>query len=218
MRPEARLALYGVDSTSANQVFPLKTPLGGVVVERNLSPGQEVRPDQMLANAPALFAPLFVVSDPAQLWVELDLAERDVSAVKPGAGLAVRAAAWPDRVFRGRVVLVSSEVDPSTRTVKVRGTVANPRRLLKAEMLVTVDASGAQPQGPVVPVAAVILQGDAHVVFVEESPGRYRRAEVRVGSERDGVVPVEAGLQPGERVVTAGSLLLEQLFQALAHS
>jgi len=55
-------------------------------------------------------------------------------------------------------------------------------------------------------------------VFVEESPGRYRRAEVRVGSERDGVVPVEAGLQPGERVVTAGSLLLEQLFQALAHS
>jgi len=217
-RAEARLALYGVDSTSANQVFPLKTPLGGVVVERNLSPGQEVRPDQMLANAPALFAPLFVVSDPAQLWVELDLAERDVSAVKPGAGLAVRASAWPDRVFRGRVVLVSSEVDPSTRTVKVRGTVANPRRLLKAEMLVTVDASGAQPQGPVVPVAAVILQGDAHVVFVEESPGRYRRAEVRVGSERDGVVPVEAGLQPGERVVAAGSLLLEQLFPALAHS
>src|SRR2546422_119484 len=82
-RAEARLALYGGDSTSVNQVFPLKTPLGGVVVERNLSPGQEVRPDQMLANAPSLFAPLFVVSDPAQLWVELDLAERDVSAVVP---------------------------------------------------------------------------------------------------------------------------------------
>jgi len=217
-RAEARLALYGVDSTSVNQVFPLKTPLGGVVVERNLGPGQEVRPDQMLANAPSLFAPLFVVSDPTQLWVALDLPERDVSVVKPGAGLAVRASAWPDRVFRGRVVLVSSEVDPSTRTVKVRGTVANPQRLLKAEMLVTVDASGAKPQGPVVPAAAVLLQGDAHVVFVEESPGRYRRAEVRVGTERDGVVPVEAGLQPGERVVTAGSLLLEQLFQALAHS
>ena len=217
-RAEARLALYDVDSTSVNQVFPLKTPLGGVVVERNLGPGQEVRPDQMLANAPSLFAPLFVVSDPTQLWVALDLPERDVSVVKPGAGLAVRASAWPDRVFRGRVVLVSSEVDPSTRTVKVRGTVANPQRLLKAEMLVTVDASGAKPQGPVVPAAAVLLQGDAHVVFVEESPGRYRRAEVRVGTERDGVVPVEAGLQPGERVVTAGSLLLEQLFQALAHS
>ena len=199
-------------------MFPLKTPLGGVVVERNLSPGQEVRPDQMLANAPSLFAPLFVVSDPAQLWVELDLAERDVSAVKPRAGLTVRASAWPDHVFRGRVVLVSSAVDPSTRTVKVRGAVANPQRLLKAEMLVTADASGAQPHGPVVPASAVLLQGDTHVVFVEESPGRYRRAEVRVGTEWDGVVPVEAGLQAGERVVTAGSLLLEQLFQALAHS
>jgi membrane fusion protein, heavy metal efflux system len=76
-RAQARLALYGTDSTTTNQVFPLRTPLAGTVVERTITPGQEVRPDQMLANAAPLFAPLFVVTDPSRLWVVLDLPEAD---------------------------------------------------------------------------------------------------------------------------------------------
>ena len=212
-RANARLQLYGGDSTSVTQVFPLRTPLGGTVVERNINPGQEVRPDQMLANAPQLFAPLFVVTDPGRLWIQLDLSERDVPELLPGAPLDVRAQAWPDRSFPGTVVLVSSAVDPSTRTVKVRGTVDNPDGRLKAEMLATATAIGARSAGPAVPAAAVLLEGDAHVVFVEEARGRYRRCQVRVGLEQDGLVPVTGDLRPGERVVTGGSLLLEQLFQ-----
>src|SRR5205807_466855 len=64
-RAAGRLALYGDDSVSVNQEFRLRTPLRGFVVERGITPGQEVRPDQMLANDPQLFRPLFVVTDPS---------------------------------------------------------------------------------------------------------------------------------------------------------
>jgi len=217
-RAQARLALYGGDSTSVTQIFPLRTPIVGVVVERAINPGQEVRPDQMLANAPQLFAPLFVVTDPSRLWIQVDLPERDVPDLAAGAPLGVRTEAWPDRVFRGRVTLVGSAVDPTTRTVKVRGTVVNPGGLLKAEMLATVDAPLARTGALAVPTAAVLLDGDTHVVFVEESRGRYRRCPVQVGGEHGGLVPVLAGLQSGERVVTGGSLLLERMFQLVQGS
>ena len=217
-RAEARLALYGGDSASVNQLFPLRAPLSGTVVERNITPGQEVRPDQMLANAPQLFAPLFVVTDPARLWVQLDLPERDVWVVKPGAAIAVRTQASPGRPHAGRILLVAGSVDPATRTVKARGTVDDPQGELKAEMLVTVDVPGGSRGALSVPAAAVLLEGDTHVVYVEEGRGRYRRAEITVGAGQDGVVLVKAGLRAGDKVVTSGTLLLEQLFRQSVRS
>jgi multidrug efflux pump subunit AcrA (membrane-fusion protein) len=107
-------------------------------------------------------------------------------------------------------------VDSSTRTVKVRGIVDNPERLLKAEMLATVEAPGPAAAGPAVPAGAVVLAGDRQVVFVEDSAGCYRRAEVRVGRERDSLVEVATGVAPGDHVVTTGALLLEHLYEGLA--
>jgi hypothetical protein len=69
-----------------------------------------------------------------------------------------------------------------------------------------------------VPAAAVLLEGDAHVVFVDEGHGRLRRSEVVVGGEHDGVVPIRRGLSNGEKVVTGSVLLIEQLFQSKIHS
>jgi membrane fusion protein, heavy metal efflux system len=212
-RAEARRAVYGGDSTAVNGEFPLRTPLGGRVVERNLTPGQEVRPDQMLANDPALVRPLFIVTDPARMWMMIDLPEQDVANLTIGAPLQIHTRAWPDRVFHGRVALVGNEVDPATRTVKVRATVPNPDDLLKAEMLGDVDVVRGEARQIGVPASAIVFADDAHVVFVEEAPGRFRRTVVRVGPEQHGIVPVRSGLSIGERVVTSGSLLVEQLFQ-----
>ena len=217
-RAQARVAQYGGNAASVNQVFALRAPLGGSVVQRNITPGEEVRPDQMLASTPELVAPLFAVTDPSRLWVQLDVPERDLASVREGAPIAVRVQAWPDQAFRGTLTLVGSAVDPGTRTIKVRGTVDNPERRLKAEMLVTVDVMGPSRTGVVVPAAAVLLVGDAHVVFVREVPGRYRRAAVTVGAASADRVTLTGGVGPDDVVVTEGSLLLEQLFQSHARS
>ncbi|HWC74591.1 MAG TPA: efflux RND transporter periplasmic adaptor subunit [Gemmatimonadales bacterium] len=217
-RATARVALYGSDSAGVTALFQLRTPIAGTIVGRAINPGQEVRPDQMLANAPQLFAPLFVVTDPTHLWVQLDVPERDVRALVVGAPLEIRTAAWPDRVFRGRLTLVGSDVDPTTRTVKARGVIENAAALLKAEMLVSVNAPAAGPRVLGVPASAVVLEGDTHVVFVEEQRGHYRRCHIQVGEADGDLVRVLAGLEPGDRVVIANALLLEQLFNDVTHS
>jgi cobalt-zinc-cadmium efflux system membrane fusion protein len=221
-RAQARLALYGGSDKGTNDLYLLQTPLAGVVVDKTINPGQEVRPDQMLANAPQLFAPLFVVSDPTKLWLQLDVTELDLSSLKPGQKLKIHSRAFPDKIFDGRLGSVGSSLDPNTRTVKVRADVDNPDNLLKAEMYVTVDVTNEVPAdsqaGVDVSSKAVFLKDNQHYVFVEDAPGEYERKLVKLGAENDGKVLVTEGIRAGQRVVTQGCLLLQALLDSAEKS
>jgi len=216
-RATLRLSAYDQDTASVNQEFPLRAPLGGVVVERNVTPGQEVRPDQMLASMPQLVAPLFVVTNPSRLWLMLDVPEQDVASVRAGQRVDIHVKALPGRVFHGTLTSISAAIDPTSRTLKVRGVVDNPDGALKAEMLVSVDAPRSSP-ALVVPVSAVILDGDSHVVFVQDKPREFTRRVVETGPAIDGTIAIRNGVRAGDRVVTQSTLLLEQLFQRASHS
>jgi cobalt-zinc-cadmium efflux system membrane fusion protein len=209
-RAQERLAIYTTSGGSADQNFLLPSPLTGMLVERNVTPGQEVRPDQMLANMPQYTAPLFVVTDPSRLWIQVDATELDLPFLRPGCEFTFTSRAFPDQTFTGRVDTVSEFIDPSTRTIKVKGSVDNSRRLLKAEMFVSVNLPRQGSRGASVPAKAVFLKGEKHYVFLEEQQGQFLRQEVETGSEQDGYVLITAGVHPGQRVVTDGCVLLQQ--------
>jgi cobalt-zinc-cadmium efflux system membrane fusion protein len=213
-RAEARLKLYGSLDAGIDQLYRLTSPVAGVVVERTLNPGQEVRPDSMLANSDKIAAALFVITDPTHVWVMVDVTEQDLSAFRPGMAATIRSRAFPDETFTGRVELVAEQIDTATRMVPVRLAVENPKRLLKAEMLVSVDLAPAAPAGIEVASKAVYMKGEQHFVFREAGSGRFQRQPVKVGPERDGRILVVDGLQDGERVVSDGCLLLEQILAA----
>lgn len=213
-RTEQRLAIYSALTISTNSNFLLPSPLDGILVERTVTPGQEVRPDQMLANMPQITAPLFVVTDPSRLWILIDASEEDLTHLQPGQTFSFSTRAFPNQTFTGTVSVVSEFIDPTTRTVKVRGSVDNSSRQLKAEMFVNLtlpDAKKAYPAS--VPQKAVFLKGDKHYVFVEEQPGHFARHEVQVGPEQQGQIAIVAGLSAGQRVVTDGCVLLQQILQ-----
>ena len=217
-RSVARLSLYGGSPNTTNETYLLRTPLAGVVVEKNINPGQEVRADQMLANAAPLFAPLFVISDPAKLWVQLDVSELNIASLRPGQLLRIYTRAYPDKVFEGVLENVGDSLDPSTRTVKVRGLVDNTEKMLKAEMYVTVDltaniAQNAQT-GVDVSSKAVFLKDNQHYIFIEGAPGQYERKVVKLGTESDGRILVTDGVTTGQKVVTEGCLLLQALLDS----
>jgi cobalt-zinc-cadmium efflux system membrane fusion protein len=213
-RAEYRLANYGGSDHNTNTIYMLRTPLAGVVVDKNINPGQEVRPDQMLANMPNLTAPLFVVSDPSHLWLQIDVSDADLTLLEPKERLRIYTLAYPDKVFDGTVSRIGDTFDALTRTVKVRGVIENPQNLLKAEMYVTVDVvqNPHETKDAVeISAKATFMKDNNYYLFMEESPGHFVRRQVTLGVEKDGKVPVFAGLKPGERVVTEGCLLLEAL-------
>lgn len=212
-RAVSKIAAYGANADSLDEIFILRSPLAGIVVDKTVNAGQEIRPDQMLANVPEITAPCYTVSDPARLWIQIDATEVDVPRLPPGQEFTVSSRAFPDQTFSGRVEKVSESLDPNTRTIKVRGAVDNSQRKLKAEMFVNVILPGATATNISVPAAAVFLKGEKHFVFVQEKPGEFTRQEVAIGAEQDGRVLISSGLQNGQQVVTDGCVLLQQAME-----
>lgn len=208
-RALATLALYGGDGTAAEVtgLFSLKAPVAGVVVDKAVNPGQEVRSDQVGDK------PLFVISDPARLWLFLDVTESDAAALSSGQEVLVRARALPGKTFRGRVEVIGEGLDPATRTIKARCLVDNAEKLLRAEMYVSADVVATGAAGVDVPTKALFAKDPRHFVFVETAAGQFERRAVTTGVESNGRSVVVEGLAAGERVVVDGALLLEAILE-----
>jgi cobalt-zinc-cadmium efflux system membrane fusion protein len=207
-RAQARVALYG-GAAGVDQKLALRSTLAGVVVERNLNPGQEVRPDQAGPGVP----PLFVISDPTTLWVQIDAREADAGTMRRGAAFELEVPALPGQRFEGRVTAVSDAIDPNSRTIKVRGYVPNAQRVLRAEMLATARFERSLGNGVMLPAQAVRLAGSTHSVFVQTAPGAFEPREVRIGWQGPQQVLVSSGLEVGEQVVSGNMLLLARMYR-----
>lgn len=205
-RAQTRLAQMGPPS---GPNFMLRAPIAGVIVERTLNPGQELRPDQGGA--------LFTITDPARLWAWLDAPESllpVLAPLPPGTPLTLRSTAWGARAFEARLVRKEDAIDPVARTFRLRAAVSNPERALKAEMYVsaTLSPPGEPAERTVehVPSAAVLLIDGRHAVFVQDGEASFTRVDVRVVRELPGRIAV-TGLNPGQRVVVDGVLFLQQI-------
>lgn len=187
------------------KVFPYLTihaPRTGVILNSQLREGLFMNPgDQLLT-----------IADLSKLWVYMDIYEGDLPLVRTGQKIEVRTVAYPDRTFSGRIIYQGGMVDPATRTFHVRGEIGNPHNLLKPGMFASVVIRLTRPK-PVValPEASFLKDDKGYHVFVEISKGVFRVRPVLIGPEEEGLLTVEGGVSPGERVVVSGSLLLEGL-------
>src|ERR1700704_424622 len=210
-RAAGKVKLYG-GGESVDQNLALASPIEGIVVERNINPGQELRPDLQLANSP----PMFVITDPSRLWVQLDATESQLASLKRGQMVQLHSSAWPEESFEATVETISDFIDSASRTVKVRGTVINRDRKLKGEMFVSAELVDAARASLQVSERALVLSGGRYYVFVEESPGRFAWSEVKIEGVRDGIAGVVSGVDLGQKVVVEGTLLLHRLYRQLA--
>jgi len=209
-RAEAKTKLYGgASGDGINQQLTLTSSLAGVIVERNLNPGQELRPDQSGVGVP----PLFVVSDPSNLWVQIDAKEGDMGALRAGQSFELVVPSLGNKVFVATIKTVGDFIDPVTRTIKVRGAIANPERLLKTEMLGTARLTRKIDSGVLIPANAALLNGAKHFVFVQSAAGVFEPREIELGVEGPKVVLVTKGLAAGESVVSENTLLLARLWR-----
>jgi cobalt-zinc-cadmium efflux system membrane fusion protein len=167
----------------------------------------------MLANAPQFTNPQFVVTDPKHLWLFLDADEFTVTQLSPGQPVLIHTKAYPDRIFSGHLEIIGHELDPTTRTIKVRCRVDNPDTLLSAEMYVTVDVTATTAAGVEISSKAIFLKDNRSYVFVETGRGKFQRRGVKLGVESNGRTTILDGLEAGDRVVSEGCLLLESILE-----
>jgi cobalt-zinc-cadmium efflux system membrane fusion protein len=207
-RAQARTRMYG-SAQNVNQQLGLAATIKGVVVERNLSAGQEVRPDQGGPGNPALF----VVSDPSVLWVQIDAREADIASLQPGTQISLTLPNYPDQSFDAKIAATGDFIDSNTRAIKVRAVVDNAKRLLKAEMLGTARIQRKLAAGVLVPSSAVQLRGAEHWAYVQTEAGVYEPRRVKLGYEGIKEVLIVEGVQAGEQIVKDNGLLLAREFR-----
>jgi cobalt-zinc-cadmium efflux system membrane fusion protein len=208
-RAQARTRMYGSSANNVNQQLGLAATVKGVVVERNLSAGQEVRPDQ---GGPGNQA-LFVVSDPSVLWVQIDARESDTASLKPGTKISLTLPNFPGQTFEAKITATGDFIDSNTRSIKVRAVIDNAQRVLKAEMLGTARIERKLGAGVLVPASAVQLRGIEHWAYVQTEPGVFEPRRVKLGYEGLQEVLIVDGVQANELVVKENSLLLAREFR-----
>ncbi|MGE0862444.1 MAG: efflux RND transporter periplasmic adaptor subunit [Vicinamibacterales bacterium] len=184
----------------AGEQIPVRSPIGGVVLERLVTQGTTVTPG----------TPLFVVSELSTLWAIAEIDESLLPRVRTGRPIEVRVAAYPDERFAGTITFIADIVNPKTRRITVRSAVPNPDGRLKPEMFATIALGEGEPRQMVlVPKEAIQSIAGRAVVFVAASEGRFSPRTVTLGAEADGLVEIGSGLTAGERIAVSGSFMLK---------
>lgn len=187
------------DSHQINPTITLYAPIAGKVVDSKAVRGAMV--DQSTE--------ILKLVDPRSLWVDAQVYEKDVAKVRIGQEVEITVPAYAGVTFQGKIGYVGDLVDEQTRTITVRTEVANDDQRLKPGMFADVSILlGGDAPMVVVPVAAVLEEGDERIVFVQEE-GRFVRREIQTGAVDGDYQQVLAGLEVGETVVVEGSFQLD---------
>lgn len=203
-----RLELWDISDEQIDQIartgetlknLTLYAPISGFVMERNAFPKQRVNADTVL----------YTVADLSTVWVVADIYEYEAANVRLGQGATLQLDYLPGRVFRGRVSYILPQVDPTTRTLKVRIQFDNPDFALKPDMYGQVELQTGGVRRLVVPQSAVLNSGEKQVVFVDRGNGFFEPRPVQIGEQTEGRIEIRSGLQPGERIVTSGNFLID---------
>ncbi|MBC3928360.1 efflux RND transporter periplasmic adaptor subunit [Undibacterium sp. CY21W] len=190
---------------SENGKFILKAPISGLVTDKQINPGLEVRPDAA--------APLLTITDLNRLWVLVDVPERYIGNIKNGQKIQLEFDAYPDQIFDALVDRVGLALDPTTRRIQIRGILNNKDGKLRPEMFARVSfLADSDKKAFRIPNAALIVEGLYNYVFLEKREGEFQKQKVNiVRKDRDvsyADVASNAALNNKQRIVEEGALLL----------
>ncbi len=164
-------------------------PATGFVLTREAYAGQMAKPEMAL----------YTMADLSKVWIIADVAESDAASVAPGQYALVEPSYAAGRKFRARVTQILPQIDPMTRTLKVRLEADNPNFTLRPDLFVNVEFPVSHGARLTVPEDAVIDSGASQVVYLDLGQGRFEPRRVEILS----------GLQPGERIVISGAFLVD---------
>jgi Cu(I)/Ag(I) efflux system membrane fusion protein/cobalt-zinc-cadmium efflux system membrane fusion protein len=183
-------------------------PASGYITEKNVLPNMYVKPETKL----------YTVADLSTVWVNAQVFQPDIGKIKPGDAALITVDAYPGKTFNGRIDQILPQVDPNTRTERVRLVIPNPQLKLKPGMYVNVSLKVSMGRQLVVPATAVLQSGTNQVVFMNRGDGNLEPRQVVTGARVGDDFIVTKGLKPNESVVTTANFLIDSESQLQAAS
>ena len=187
------------ETGEVRKTITLRSPTEGVVVEKNVQLGQRIMAGDVL----------YRVADLSRVWLEGEVFEQDIAAVRLGQEVTAEFTALPGDTRRGRISYVYPTLNPETRTARVRVELANASRKLKPGMYATIWFSSAAERVLSVPRSALLSTGKRDLVFVRNADGTLQPRDVVLGFATDDRVQVLRGLAPGETIVASATFLID---------
>ncbi len=184
----------------SNQLVDIDSPQEGVVTALNVREGMRVTPDTEIMS----------LVDLSSVWIIAQVFEDQAKWVNVGERSEIRLSAFPNRVWKGEVEYIYPQVDPTTRTIKVRFRFSNPDYILKPNMYANVALLAEQKANVLrIPLEALIRSSKGNRVIVSSGNGHFEVHSIMTGMESGDQVEILSGLHAGERVVTSGQFLID---------
>ncbi len=175
------------------------SPMNGGITKRYVDPGTMVKDT----------TPILTLMDFTEMKMVVNVIEREFIYLQKGQPVKITVTAFPDRVFTGRIEVITPALELQSRTAEIQISIPNPGFVLKPGMFGRAEVIlRSNPQAVLVPIQSLFTEVDKDFVFVLKENKTFRRA-VRKGVVRDTVVEILQGVSPGEQVVTAGQLSLK---------
>ena len=180
---------------------PVRAPIGGLVVEQDVSAGQVIQPGTTQC---------FMISDTSTVWVLVNVYQKDLPYVRVGDTVAIQTDTYSEE-FHGRIAYIAASLDPSTRTLQARIETPNPGDKLKKDMYVVATVNAGTIRNAIaLPDAAVLRDTENQpFVYVAASSNQFGRRPVTLGESLSGQTQITSGLKAGDRVIGNGSLFLQ---------
>jgi RND family efflux transporter MFP subunit len=175
------------------------SPVSGYVMARNAFPKQRIMPD----------TELYTIIDLSRVWIMADVFESEAALIQINQPVTIDMSYGPPGRLKGRVDYIQPQVDPVTRTLKIRIDAENPRMALKPDMFVNVNFRIALPPRITVLRDAVLDAGLKKLVFVDRGNGYLEPREVETGEQLGDSIEILRGLKPHERIVISGTFLID---------
>jgi cobalt-zinc-cadmium efflux system membrane fusion protein len=178
----------------------VKSPISGVVVERNVVIGQQI---EGATNA-------FRIINLASVWVDGQIYEKDLDRIRKDAAPQFVASAYPQQPFSGRIIYLGQVIDEQSRTLTIRAEFTNADGRLKPQMFGELKLQNkAGDESLVIPAEALAKFDNADFLFVQKDDSTFEKRAVKLGAVENELVEISEGLAAGERVVTKGAFFLK---------
>jgi len=210
-----RLRLFGVSPReiarleregTARDTVEIDAPASGVVAERMAIPNLYAQPDMRL----------YTIADLSRVWVYAAVFQDDIGKISIGDPVSVAIDAYPGKRFEGRVDFIWPEIDPATRTARVRCSFDNHTGILRPGMFVNVALKPHLGRGLVIPDSGVLRTGVRDITFLNKGDGYLQPVDVVLGAHLGGQFEVLSGLRAGDEIVASANFLIDSESQLRA--